>query len=30
MKASELGGIAGKAALATLPKEVEVDSVIFG
>ncbi|KAG8965166.1 hypothetical protein FRC03_000873 [Tulasnella sp. 419] len=29
-KASELGGIAGKAALATLPAEVKVDSVIFG
>ncbi|KAF8704349.1 thiolase family, partial [Rhizoctonia solani] len=30
LKASELGGLAGKAALATLPKETKVDSVIFG
>ncbi|KAI9633252.1 putative acetyl-coenzyme A acyltransferase 2 [Dioszegia hungarica] len=29
-KASELGGIAGKAALAELPKGVEVDQVFFG
>ncbi|KAG8880457.1 hypothetical protein FRB97_000758 [Tulasnella sp. 331] len=29
-KASELGGIASRAALDTLPKEVEVDQVIFG
>ncbi|KAG9007778.1 hypothetical protein FRB94_001682 [Tulasnella sp. JGI-2019a] len=29
-KAAELGGIASKAALNTLPKEVEVDQVIFG
>jgi hypothetical protein len=29
-KASELGGIAGKAALAELPKDVEVDQVFFG
>lgn len=29
-KASELGGLAGKAALATLPKETVVDSIIFG
>ncbi|EUC58782.1 acetyl-CoA C-acyltransferase [Rhizoctonia solani AG-3 Rhs1AP] len=30
LKASELGGLASKAALATLPKETKVDSVIFG
>ncbi|KZP00457.1 thiolase [Calocera viscosa TUFC12733] len=30
LKASELGGFASKAALDTLPKDVEVDSVIFG
>ncbi|RUS32713.1 Thiolase, N-terminal domain-containing protein [Jimgerdemannia flammicorona] len=30
MSASELGGIAAKAALASLPKEFPVDSVIFG
>ncbi|WRT63170.1 uncharacterized protein IL334_000073 [Kwoniella shivajii] len=30
LKASELGGIAGKAALAELPAEVEVDQVFFG
>ncbi|ODN73722.1 hypothetical protein L202_07262 [Cryptococcus amylolentus CBS 6039] len=29
-KASELGGIAGKAALAELPSEVQVDQVFFG
>lgn len=29
-KASELGGIAGKAALAELPQGVEVDQVFFG
>ncbi|KAG8921803.1 hypothetical protein FRC00_008212, partial [Tulasnella sp. 408] len=29
-KASELGGFASRAALDTLPKEVEVDQVIFG
>lgn len=30
LKASELGALASKAALATLPKEIQVDSVIFG
>ncbi|KAG9080194.1 hypothetical protein FRC06_006961 [Ceratobasidium sp. 370] len=30
LKASELGGLAGKAALATLPKGTQVDSVVFG
>ncbi|KAG8793190.1 hypothetical protein FRC12_003561 [Ceratobasidium sp. 428] len=30
LKASELGGLASKAALATLPKGTHVDSVIFG
>ncbi|QRV94659.1 acetyl-CoA C-acetyltransferase [Ceratobasidium sp. AG-Ba] len=30
LKASELGGIASRAALATLPKDIKVDSVIFG
>ncbi|CAE6468115.1 hypothetical protein ACGC1H_007401 [Rhizoctonia solani] len=30
LKASELGALASKAALATLPKETKVDSVIFG
>lgn len=30
LKASELGGLASKAALATLPKETQVDSVVFG
>lgn len=30
IKASHLGGIAGKAALAELPSEVEVDQVFFG
>ncbi|WVR03077.1 hypothetical protein IAU60_000066 [Kwoniella sp. DSM 27419] len=30
LKASELGGIAGKAALAELPAGVEVDQVFFG
>ncbi|KAG0164107.1 hypothetical protein DFQ28_010826 [Apophysomyces sp. BC1034] len=30
LKASELGGLASKAALATLPKDLPVDSVIFG
>ncbi|WVQ72217.1 hypothetical protein IAR50_001764 [Cryptococcus sp. DSM 104548] len=30
LKASELGGIAGKAALAELPSEVQVDQVFFG
>lgn len=30
LKASELGGIAGRAALAELPSEVEVDQVFFG
>ncbi|EJU05023.1 acetyl-coenzyme A acyltransferase 2 [Dacryopinax primogenitus] len=29
-KASELGGFASKAALDTLPKDVQVDSVVFG
>ena len=29
-KASELGGIASRAALAELPKGVEVDQVFFG
>ena len=29
-KASELGGLAGKAALAELPTGVEVDQVFFG
>ncbi|CEI88239.1 Putative Acetyl-CoA acyltransferase 2 [Rhizopus microsporus] len=28
--ASELGGLASKAAIAALPKEVPIDSVIFG
>ncbi|RUS17499.1 hypothetical protein BC937DRAFT_89908 [Endogone sp. FLAS-F59071] len=30
MSASELGGIASKAALASLPKELPIDSVVFG
>ncbi|WVQ82797.1 hypothetical protein IAT38_004929 [Cryptococcus sp. DSM 104549] len=30
LKAAELGGIAGKAALAELPADVEVDQVFFG
>jgi acetyl-CoA acyltransferase 2 len=30
LKASELGGIAGRAALAELPAELEVDQVFFG
>lgn len=30
LKAAELGGIAGKAALAELPPGVEVDQVFFG
>lgn len=30
LKASELGGLASRAALATLPQETKVDSVIFG
>ncbi|KAB5591971.1 Acetyl-CoA C-acyltransferase [Ceratobasidium theobromae] len=30
LKASELGGLASRAALSTLPKETRVDSVIFG
>ncbi|KAG8684249.1 hypothetical protein FRC08_013792, partial [Ceratobasidium sp. 394] len=30
LKASELGGLASKAALATLPKDTQVDSVVFG
>lgn len=30
IKASHLGGIAGKAALAELPPSVEVDQVFFG
>lgn len=30
LKASELGGLASKAALATLPSEVKVDQVFFG
>lgn len=30
LKASELGGHAGRAALATLPESVQVDQVFFG